>query len=489
MKMKLSILLLLLVRSIDIDKLDDDEYWDNLDVEEDLYDMDFESEDEIEEAVGGIDDAPEKPNETMSGKVVNQWDQQVDVYFHVPGGPIKYFFTQDAGTEREINTFTGHTIFAAVHKTKKLIKSFFMSKKTHEYVVPANTNPDKLRLKNDLPLSGDPGATDDNPEVDENPQFPISFANNYAEAVDLYWKGNDDKGVYVTAIEGMSQVTVNTFDDHSFYVTKAGDKTRLETRRVTGPEMKEMVFGSPSTTVIDGASQDDDGDEDEEEHDLADEADLDEVAEEEAEGKPKPRRNLKSKKVKVEPLVSEWSTVIVNPLKKTTGFVAKFINLQNYEVSLQIGDDIVATIAAGDSFARYVAVDASVTFLHDGETVKESEISIDQIFYVLEGKNEKWNLMHKNDMKNAGRQYKKSRRFWYVANDKTRGKGFFWPASQVGQKNRLTNRKGFFTCEPDEADKAGCFAKGTTRLRLQTLSVKPRVIEVLEILGEQEAAY
>jgi len=92
-------------------------------------------------------------------------------------------------------------------------------------------------------------------------------------------------------------------------------------------------------------------------------------------------------------------------------------------------------------------------------------------------------------MKQAKKYYKQSRRFWYVESDKTRGKGFFWPASQVGQKNRLTNKKGFFTCEPNEADKDACFAKGTTRLKLKTISVKPRAIEVEQVLGEKEIAY
>merc|ERR1711971_1544871 len=87
----------------------------------------------------------------------------------------------------------------------------------------------------------------------------------------------------------------------------------------------------------------------------------------------------------------------------------------------------------------------------------------------------------------ARKYYQEHGVVWLVSSNAEETKGFLWYASQVGQKHRVTV-KGKYTCKDASEMGESCFAS-SSRLKLVTMSLSPRVFEIKEFLSKEEVQY
>jgi len=481
--------IMLVTHSIDLDNLDDEEYWNTLDL--DPYDIDnFDETD-------GIDDEPSAPvssTNEVKATVRNPSDYEVDVFFRTDvASPIIYFFSLKPAAVQPINTFAGHKIFVAMGNTKNVIHTWTIQAGKSEYVISDTIDEFDGEEMEGLPSTS--GQTDTAEEDNPASQISVTIRNNYDFAIDVFWKG-DAGDQFIFSVEGRNTHNVNTFKGHTFVAKKLGSDMVLD-EVVVSEKGESLSFGAPimeDDDLLDfDYNEDDYLDEDDDDFsDLDDveddELNLDELgssqtcsAGDDSCDASKPSHS------KIEPLLSKWNKKQVNPYKGKDGFAAKFRNLKQEKIVISL-DNSDFILQPGSSTTRYVTSGMIASWKStSGVEYKTSKIHQDKSFYVLSGNNEKWNALHKKDMNFARKYYQENGQVWLVSADAQESKGFLWYASQVGHKHRISTKAGKYSCD-DGSFENSCF-ETSNRLRLITMSLQPRIFEVKEFLSAQEVAY
>jgi len=485
--------------TVDLEKLDDEDYWNTLDL--DPYDIDsFDETDGLDLEDDDEVDIPET-NQQVQATVKNPSQYDIDVFFRTDlTSPIVYFFSLKPGGSQPINTFPGHTLFVAMGGTKTVVETFKMNSDKSEYIIPGTIDEFDGEEMDSLPDAPNSESNKEKP-AGRDLQISLSIRNSYEFPIDIWWKG-DGQDQYIYSVQPGDSNNINTFVGHVFLAKKLNSEELVQKLTVESQD-EDLVFGlddffDDDDELLDlGYGEDDyidpdDEDEDLEEMEKNDELDLDELGEGSAESCSAEEETCEAgaspTHTKMEPLLSKWNKKQVNPYKGMKGFAAKFRNLQNEQVSLSLGKSEFV-LRAGGSTTRYVSHGDKVTWRSkSGSELKVSTMHRDQSFYVLgSGKdNLDWGSVHKKDMAFARKYYQEHGQVWLVSSNAEETKGFLWYASQVGQKHRVTV-KGKYTCENGDVEST-CFAS-SSRLKLITMSLSPRVFEIKEFLSSQEVEF
>jgi len=487
---------------VDLEKLDDEDYWNTLDL--DPYDIDSFDETDLMDLEEDNEPEPDtRGNQQMQATLKNPSNYEIDVFFRTDStNPIVFFFSLKPGGSQPVNTFEGHTLFIAMGGTKTVIETFKVVGSKNEYLISETIDEfDGEEMDNlpDAPNSG--GASDEEQTPGRESQISVKVQNNFDFPIDVFWQG-DGNDQYIYSVQPGDSNNINTFVGHVFIAKKLNSEEKVETVTVKS-QNEDLQFGSDDfddlldvydEDLLDLEYGEDDYMDDDDEEIVVGELDLDELEDESAESCSAEGETCETDSVplpshtKLEPLLSKWNKKQVNPYKEMQGFAVKFRNLQTEKVSVSIEGGEFA-LGPGASTTRYVTHGSKVTwFSASGDELKASNVHRDQSLYVVgTGKeNADWGSLHKKDMAFARKYYQEHGQVWLVSSNAEETRGFLWYASQIGQKHRVTV-KGKYTCEDGEVDES-CFAS-SSRLKLVTLSVSPRVFEIKEFLSKQEVDF